>query len=146
MSQQDPGADRSRRGRRRHAPARRGPRPAWLIAAGAAGLLGTAAVLLTGASRPGGGSPAQGEPGGPPALIQADPSDGSGPDGEADASAPPAAPGAAPSASATTPSPGPTTTPSGTASAAPDATPTDSATGDPTAHPGRGRGLTKRPR
>ncbi|MEV8589961.1 hypothetical protein AB0424_23805 [Streptomyces sp. NPDC051180] len=156
MSQQDPGAAAPRRGRRRHAPVRRGPGPGWLIAAGGVGLLGLGAVLFTGGSGPRGGSPADGGSGGPPALIQGDaPSPDAGP-GD-DAAPPPAVPASAPSTATRTP--GPTTAPSGktSASAAPTATPasgTGDETGDETGasdagsteHPGRGRGLAKRPR
>ncbi|MFE0648845.1 hypothetical protein ACFVZH_09695 [Streptomyces sp. NPDC059534] len=152
MSQHDPGAAGPRRGRRRHAPARRGRGPVWLIAAGGVGLLGLGAALFSGGSGPRGGSPADGGPGGPPALIQGDPS---APDAEpaATASTRPAAPALTPSAAPRTP--GQTAAPSGNppapaATTPADGTPTtgtgDEAADSATQHPGRGRGLVKRQR
>ncbi|MFB7357745.1 hypothetical protein [Streptomyces gardneri] len=162
MSQHDPGAAGSRRARRRHAPARRARGPVWLLAAGGVAVLGAAAALLSGGSgtKGGTGSP-EGGSGGPPALIQADPTDAA----ETTRTPEPSGPGGSGSgvtAAVTVPAPGrtgPTATdkgpketataaPSGSATAGPGASPTAEApvTTDHPGKPGRGRGATKRPK
>ncbi|MEU1862382.1 hypothetical protein [Streptomyces gardneri] len=160
MSQHDPGAAGSRRARRRHAPARRARGPVWLLAAGGVAVLGAAAALLSGGSgtKGGTGSP-EGGSGGPPALIQADPTDAaettrtpepSGPGGSGSGvTAAVTVPGrTGPTATDKGPKETATAAPSGSATAGPGASPTAEApvTTDHPGKPGRGRGATKRPK
>ncbi|MFB7276604.1 hypothetical protein ACFCZV_05805 [Streptomyces hydrogenans] len=146
MSFEDPA--RAPRGRRRHASARRGRGMVWLAAAGGIAVLGLGAAALTGGGARG---PAErdGNGGGLPTLIQADPTaSGATPDPDSSpgrTDGPDAATGrpAAATATASTATP----SPSGSAPAAPSATPTPSAEPVPdasdatrSAKPGRGRG------
>ncbi|MGW0120116.1 hypothetical protein [Streptomyces sp. NPDC003327] len=166
MSHHEHGAADQRRGRRRHAPQRRGRGPVWLVALGGVAVLGITATLLTGGSRPGAdpNPPADGGSAGLPRLIQPEPDadETSGTPRPADAAGGTGAPSASSSGTAT-----PGTTASGTPTGAPSATETTApsdggtdggdaadapdATADPegsdgSGHPGRGRGATKRPR
>ncbi|GGY04269.1 hypothetical protein GCM10010299_04160 [Streptomyces tanashiensis] len=155
MSHHDPGAAGPRRARRRHAPARRGRGAVWLLAGGAVTVLGLAATLLGGGLGKSGGTRSSDEGGadGPPAMIQADPSDGTPGTASAAASAPgstgssgggaTAVPGTDPSAKTTA-----TAAPSGAATTAPPtASPSATAQDDGRAgKPGKGRGAAKRPR
>ncbi|AJF67030.1 hypothetical protein [Streptomyces vietnamensis] len=161
MSHHDPGAAGPRRARRRHAPARRGRGAVWLLAGGGVTVLGLAAALLAGGLGKGGGPRPSVEGGadGPPAMIQADPSDGTSGGSDSSTSSGGGAtsvpggthPSASPLAKTTA-----TVAPSGTATAAPassaaspTAGPSATATvpdgGRPT-KPGKGRGASKRPR
>ncbi|WP_426365841.1 hypothetical protein [Streptomyces sp. E-08] len=158
MSHHDAGAAGPRRARRRHAPARRGAGAVWLLAGGGVTVLGLAAALLAGGLGKSGGtrSPAEGGADGPPAMIQADPSDGTPGTSGAGASGAPAAPGGAtsvPGGGTGTPSVKTTATaaPSGSTTPAIDAsrTPSPAATapsadGGRPGKPGKGRGAAKR--
>lgn len=154
MSHHDPGAPGPRRARRRHAPARRGRGAVWLLAGGGATVLGLAAALVAGGLGKSGGSrpPVEGGADGPPAMIQADPSDGT-----SDSSGPSASPGSSggatsvPGGTAPSASPpaktGAAAAPSGSATTAPDARPSATAPdGDRPGKPGKGRGLGRKPR
>ncbi|MFI2733045.1 hypothetical protein [Streptomyces sp. NPDC018711] len=157
MSHHDPGASGPRRARRRHAPARRGRGAVWLLAGGGATVLGLAAALLAGGLGKSGGSrpPVEGGADGPPAMIQADPSDGT-PDSSGSSASPGSSGGGATSVpGGASPSPSPTATtkgtaaPSGAATTAPDAQPSATATtpdGDRPDKPGKGRGVGRKPR
>ncbi|MFF9848932.1 hypothetical protein [Streptomyces litmocidini] len=159
MDHHDPGAAGPRRGRRRHAPARRGRGPVWLIAGGGVTVLGLAAALLAGGLGKSGGtrSPVDDGTDGPPAMIQADPSDGtSGTSGTAEAGASgssgdgaTAVPGVRTSATAPTAKTTAVAAPSEAAATAPDASPTPGPTATASADgrpvkPGKGRGGSKR--
>ncbi|MGW6392782.1 hypothetical protein ACWFR1_20230 [Streptomyces sp. NPDC055103] len=163
MSQHESGAAGPRRDRRRHAPARRGRGPVWLIAVGGVTVLGAAVALLSGGSgtKGGTGSPDGGSDG-PPALIQPDPADpsasgdgqgrSSGPSDAGSGGAGEGAPSGSPGESASPSTPAgdeePTAAPSGSGTAAPDAgTGTETTpTGDQSTRPGKGRGPSRRPR
>ncbi|MER7533278.1 hypothetical protein ABTX77_00635 [Streptomyces sp. NPDC097704] len=155
MSHHDPGAAGPRRARRRHAPARRGRGPVWLIAGGGVTVLGLAAALLAGGLGKSGGTrpPVDDGADGPPAMIQADPSgpsaDPSGTSGSPGGGAT-SVPGrtgtTAPTVKTTA-----TTAPSGAATTAPAAAPTAAPTattpdGTQPVKPGKGRGSGRRPR
>ncbi|MFF0472515.1 hypothetical protein [Streptomyces sp. NPDC004284] len=161
MSHHDSGASGPRRARRRHAPARRGRGAVWLFAGGGVTVLGLAAALLAGGLGKSGGSrpPVEGGADGPPAMIQADPSDGTS--GTSGSSASPGTPGGGATSvpGGTNPSASPTAktkataAPSGAATAAPGTSPTAAPSATATApdggrpgKPGKGRGATKRPR
>ncbi|WP_369146208.1 hypothetical protein [Streptomyces sp. R44] len=157
MSHHDPGAAAPRRARRRHAPARRGRGAVWLLAGGCVTVLGLAAALLTGGLGKSGGtrSPADDGADGPPAMIQADPSEGtSDTSGTGNFGAPGSSGGGATSVpGGTHPSVSPsvkttvTAAPSGSATTAPPtADPSATASADRLGKPGKGRGATKRPR
>ncbi|MEU0401466.1 hypothetical protein ABZ318_14715 [Streptomyces sp. NPDC006197] len=159
-----PGTAGPRRDRRRHASARRGRGPVWLLAGGGATVLGLAAALLAGGLGKSGGarSPVDDGADGPPSMIQADPSDGtSDTSGAAGAAASGGSSGggatSVPGVRTSAPAPSAKTTagaaPSETATTAPDASPTagssvtDTASADVrTEKPGKGRGGSKRPR
>ncbi|MEU5218829.1 hypothetical protein AB0G79_21890 [Streptomyces sp. NPDC020807] len=164
MSKHDPQAPGTRSARRRHASTRRGRGPVWLLAAGGVAVFGVAAAVFSAGSgtKGGSGSTDGGGTDGPPALIQADPSDPAGSSGTPGPGEPTRSSGTGggetPSASAsprgsTSPS-APAGTPTATVapSGAPTAAPTGGPTAEPTAteagpsHPGKGRGATKRPR
>ncbi|MEU6621837.1 hypothetical protein ABZ926_13825 [Streptomyces litmocidini] len=156
-----PGTAGPRRGRRRHAPARRARGPVWLIAGGGVTVLGLAAALLAGGLGKSGGtrSPVDDGADGPPSMIQADPSDGtSDTSGAAGAAASGSSGGGAtsvPGVRTSAPAPSVKTTagaaPSGSATTAPDASPTagpsvTSSAAGKTEKPGKGRGGSRRPK